>query len=178
MTPDSLTNRLHDIQELDPAGFWPLATGWWLLIAAAILLALLLISLRRSNVDWQRYLPRHGWSRDAARELGALRARVGRADDKDLAAELSELLRRIAIARCGREHCAGLHGDSWLAWLADHDPEGFDWRDHGRLLLDMPYAPPGASADRLALRHMIDAALAWTGQASRCVQAQGAGRGL
>ena len=178
MTPDSLTNRLHDIQELDPAGLWPLATGWWLLIAAAVLLVLLVISLRRSNYDWRRYLPRHGWSRDAARELTRLREQVGRKDDKDLAARLSELMRRIAIARCGREHCAGLHGESWLAWLADHDPEGFDWRDHGRLLLDMPYAPPGTTADRLDMRHLINAALAWTGQTGRCVQAQESGRGL
>ena len=56
--------------------------------------------------------------------------------------ELSELLRRVAMARLGREACAGLVGEAWLAWLAEQDPKGFDWRTRGRPLLDAPYAPP------------------------------------
>lgn len=63
MTPDSLTNRLHDIQELDPVGIWPLATGWWLLLAGIALLVLLFIGLRRWRPDWQRYLPRYDGQR-------------------------------------------------------------------------------------------------------------------
>ena len=178
MTPDSLTNRLHDIHELDPAGIWPLATGWWLLLAAVVLLLLLYLGLRRWRPDWQRYLPRYGWTRDAARELTALRDQVGHTDVKTLAAQLSELLRRIAIARCGRERCAGLHGEPWLAWLTDHDPDGFDWRDRGRLLLDMPYAPPGELDNRPELQDLIDAALVWTTQPRECRVVGEAGHGL
>ena len=168
MTPDSLVNRLHDINELDPVSIWPLATGWWLTLGAVVAIILLIIAVRRWRPDWQRRLPRIGWSRHAANELNALRERVGRDDTRSLSAELSELLRRIAIARCGRRHCAGLHGRAWLAWLADHDPDGFDWRDHGQLLLALPYAPPGVAAEASRLQALIDAALAWTSQPGTC----------
>ncbi|UCB54836.1 MAG: DUF4381 domain-containing protein, partial [Thiotrichales bacterium] len=102
MTPESLTNRLHDIHDLDPVGIWPLATGWWLILAAVLLVILLAVSIRRWRPDWQRFLPRYGWTREASEELAALRERVADGDVKRLAAEFSELLRRIAIARCGR----------------------------------------------------------------------------
>ena len=178
MTPERLSNRLHDIHELDPVSIWPLATGWWLVLAGMVLLILLFIGLRRWRPDWQRYLPRYGWSRAAARELTVLREQVGHGDVKALAARLSELLRRIAIARCGRDRCAGLNGESWLAWLADHDPDGFDWRARGRLLLELPYAPPGETGDRPELYKLIDAALAWTTQPRACPLGQETGHGI
>lgn len=178
MTPASLTNRLHDIHELDPASVWPLATGWWLLLAGMVLLLLLYFSLRRWRPDWRRYLPRYGWSRQASRELTALRHQVTHGDIKTVAAELSELLRRIAIARCGRDHCAGLYGEPWLVWLADHDPAGFDWRERGRLLLDLPYAPPGEAGQPGELRRLIDAAQVWTTRPAECRLRQEAGHGI
>jgi len=178
VTPERLTSRLHDIHELDTVGIWPLATGWWLMLACTVLLILLFIGLRRWRPDWHRYLPRYGWSRDAARELTVLRAQVGHGDVKVLAARLSELLRRIAIARCGRDRCAGLHGEHWLAWLGDHDPDGFDWRSRGRLLLDLPYAPPGEIGDQPDLHKLIDAAMAWTTQPRACPLGQETGHGV
>jgi hypothetical protein len=162
VTPESLVNRLHDIHELDPVSMWPPAVGWWLLLAAVVILALIITALRRWRPDWKRYLPRRGWSRHAANELIRLRARVGQDDARTLSAELSELLRRIAIARCGRHHCAGLYGDAWLGWLSDHDPDGFNWREHGRLLMTLPYTPPGTTAEASQFYKLIDAALAWT----------------
>lgn len=178
MTPDSLTNRLHDIHELDPVSIWPLATGWWLTLAAALIMVVLIIGLRRWRPDWQRFLPRYGWSRYASRELNALRARIGHGDVKTQAAHLSELMRRIAIARCGRERCAGLHGESWLAWLADHDPAGFDWRDRGRLLLELPYAPAGELGRQPELNQLIDAALVWTARPRECSRIQESDHGV
>jgi hypothetical protein len=178
VTPEKLANRLHDIHELDSVGIWPLATGWWLMLAGMVLLILLFIGLRRWRPDWQRYLPRYGWSRAAARELTVLREQVGHGDVKVLAARFSELLRRIAIARCGRDRCAGLNGESWLAWLADHDPDGFDWRARGRLLLELPYAPPGETGDKPELYKLIDAAMAWTTQPRACPLGQETGHGV
>ena len=168
MTPESLTKRLHDIHELDPVGIWPLAPGWWLILAFILLTVLLFAGVRRWRPDWQRFLPRYGWTREATLELTSLREKLARGDAKTLAAEFSELMRRIAIARCGRDRCAGLHGEGWLAWLADHDPDGFDWRSRGRLLLDLPYAPPGESESQPDLDYMIDAALVWTRQPWVC----------
>jgi len=178
VTPESLANRLHDIQDLDPVSIWPLATGWWLMLAGTALLVLLFIGLRRWRPDWRRYLPRYGWSRGAARELTALRDQVGHGDVKSLAARLSELVRRIAIARCGRDRCAGLHGEPWLSWLADHDPDGFDWRARGRLLLDIPYAPPGEFDQQPEMHKLIDAALVWTSQPRECPLGRETGHGV
>ena len=174
MTPESLVNRLQDIHELDPVSAWPLAPGWWLLLAAVLALLLLVFALRRWRPDWQRYIPRHGWSRQAAIELDRLRTRVGQDDARSVGAELSGLLRRIAIARCGRRHCAGLHGNAWLGWLAEHDPDGFDWREHGQLLLALPYTPPGTTAEASQFYKLIDAALAWTRFSRSCPYRQGA----
>lgn len=170
MIPDSLVNRLHDINELDPVSIWPLATGWWLVLVGVAAMILLIIVLRRLRPEWKRYLPRRGWSRHAASELNRLRGRVGRDDARNLCTELSELLRRIAIARCGRQHCAGLSGHAWLAWLAEHDPDGFDWREHGQLLLALPYAPPGTAAEASQFYRLIDAALAWTSLSRSCAR--------
>ena len=178
MTPESLTNRLHDIHELDPAGIWPLAAGWWLIIALGVLLVLLVLGIRRWRPDWQRYLPRYGWTREAEYELAVLRERVALGDVKALASELSELLRRIAIARCGRDRCAGLHGEPWLDWLADHDPDGFDWRSRGRLLLDLPYAPPGKVEQQPEMYQLIDAVQVWIAQPWACATGGNKRRGV
>ena len=93
--------------------------------------------------------------------MRGLRKRAGTQDLKQTASELSELVRRIAMARLGRESCAGLTGESWLEWLAANDPKGFDWSDRGRVLLEAPYAPPGAQSHTQDLMALIDAAYEW-----------------
>lgn len=167
MNPDIAAARLHDIQGLDPVGIWPLAPGWWLVMAALLGLWMLKGLLRGGLPAW-RQRPRQRWHRDASRRLYALRARVNQSDAKTIAAELSELLRRIAIARCGREACAGLSGEEWLDWLAAHDPYRFDWSVRGRLLLKLPYSPPAGDDHRPALHDMINATLAWVAQGGEC----------
>jgi hypothetical protein len=98
--------------------------------------------------------------------LYELRRHVAKADAKETAGELSELLRRIAMARYGRSTCAGLSGEEWLDWLQNKDPTGFDWRTKGLPLLDLPYAPPGQTATA-TLRPLIDAALVWLAAGKR-----------
>jgi len=158
--------RLRDIHDALGNPWWPPAIGWWLLFGGLALLALV---LWRFEGTWRLRIPipmvtLGTWRWDAARGLRQLRRDVDSAPLKHLASELSELLRRIAMARHGRAACAGLHGEDWLAWLSDHDPKGFDWSTRGRLLLDAPYAPPKATeADRAALRMLMDAAMDWVG---------------
>jgi hypothetical protein len=87
---------------------------------------------------------------------------------KEIAGELSELMRRIAMARFGRPACAGLSGEEWLEWLARNDPAGFDWSGRAHLMLELPYAPPGrAGAERPLFNLLIDAALAWVAATER-----------
>jgi hypothetical protein len=155
------TYQLRDIHGLDPAPWWPLAPGWWLL-AVGLVLGLWLLwrlgpHLRLPGVVGLT------WRWDAARQLRDLRRRVRTQEVRQSAGELSELLRRIAMARLGRDACAGLSGQRWLDWLQARDPQGFDWSRRGRLLLQLPYAPPGGTpgADGTALLELIDAAQNW-----------------
>jgi hypothetical protein len=153
-----IVSQLRDIQGLDAIPWWPLATGWWLLGALVLVAIFMLISLIRSLL---RY-PAGSWRRHAWKQLRKLRQRASRTPAQQLAGDLSELLRRIAIARLGREQAAGLTGKRWLAWLEQHDPAGFDWTLHGRPLLTLPYAPSGATQDDGSqLLPLIDAALVW-----------------
>ena len=143
--PTEILSQLRDIRGLDPVSWWPPALGWWLL--AGLILLLLYLAWRyraslRLRIPPIPVLRIGNWRWDAGRQLRDLRQRAGGQDPKQTAVELSELLRRIAMARLGREACAGLVGEGWLAWLAEQDPKGFDWRTRGRPLLDAPYAPP------------------------------------
>ncbi len=163
MKHDALLARLRDIHGLDPIGAWPPGIGWWLLAAGILLLAALLFWLIR---DLYRY-PWGSWRRDARDRLVALRRRLARQPARGSAEQLSELMRRIAMARFKRDDCASLSGDAWLDWLEQHDPIGFPWATHAKLLTRLPYAPDdGKEGDeagkRATLRLLIDAGLRWT----------------
>ena len=151
---------LRDIRGIDPAPWWPPAPGWWILLLALLLLALLIWWWVRRR---QLY-PLGRWQQDARRQLLRLRRRVSKEPAKPIAGELSQLLRRIAITRCGRERTASLTGEMWLDWLQSNDSTGFPWREKGRLLLDLPYAPPGQEADSARLTELIEAALHWVSE--------------
>jgi hypothetical protein len=153
-----MVTRLRDIQGLDEIPWWPLAPGWWLLALLAIALLFTLVALAR---NLRRY-PAGSWRRHAWKQLRDLKRQSDRMSTQQIAAELSELLRRIAIARLGRDRAAGLSGERWLDWLQKHDPAGFAWTRHGRPLLTLPYAPPGSdSAGPGQLLLLIDATFAW-----------------
>lgn len=151
-------SQLRDIHGLDPISWWPLAPGWWfvgvLAVAALTLIAMLVAHWRQPFGSWQR---------DAAAKLGRLQRRLKQQSAKQSAVELSELLRRIAMARQGRESCAGLSGRDWLRWLRQQDPKGFDWEAQGGLLISLPYGPETDPAGaRAQLRVLARAAEQWT----------------
>lgn len=158
---------LRDIRGIEGVPWWPLADGWWMLLGVLVLVGF-------AAWHWQSFLRLRvpipfvtigSWRWDAAAALRDLRrrARAGQAA-KSTAGELSELLRRIAMARLGRSACAGLVGEGWLEWLAENDPKGYPWRERGRALLEAPYAPPvrvGDPGQPIPLLELIDAAYAW-----------------
>lgn len=151
---------LRDIHGIDPVSWWPPAPGWWLVLLGILLGGFLLWWL------WQqrKLYPLGRWQKDARRRLVQLKRQLQHAPTKEVASELSELLRRIAIARCGRTKTAALSGQAWLAWLHNNDRSGFDWQEKGQLLLHLPYAPPHRETDRASVGRLIDAAIRWVSE--------------
>lgn len=152
---------IRDIHGIDPVSWWPPAIGWWLLAA------LFLYALFKVVSWWQN---RGDWRSDAKRQLNALQKRL-KGDDRacdeescEVLTELSAILRRAAIARFGRRHCAGLTGDAWLRFLAEHDPKGFDWLSEAGIMTRIPYAPlsGGVQVENAEVRTLIQAARAWS----------------
>lgn len=163
---------LRDYQLPPAPPWWPPAPGWWLL--AGLALAVLAIAI------WRRARRRQTTTAAglAARELAALRATYA-ADGDGLAylRGLSQLLRRLALARYPQAAPAGLTGARWLAFLASHraqvsgdhaahrvqqrgpgdpapDAGGIGDEDLGRGLIEAPYRPV-LSVDVEAVAHWV-----------------------
>ena len=139
-----LAHRLRDLQVPEGVALWPPAPGWWLAGGLAIGLSILSV--------W--YLRRRGRvRRDAVRELNRLHAAFHASRDLTvLAAGLSVLLKRVALARHPRAEVAGLSGEAWAAFL------GPDLND----LADLPYRPPLPVPGDLARgRRLIGLARTW-----------------
>jgi hypothetical protein len=160
--------QIRDIHGFAGVPWWPPGPGWWLLAGGLVLLTLLIWRFR-STLRLRIPIPvitLGDWRWDAARQLRALRRQVqgDKLGLKEAAGTVSELLRRVAMARLGRHACAGLTGNDWLSWLQTNDPNGFDWQSRGHLLLEAPYAPPqglGAGTRSADLIALIDAAHDW-----------------
>jgi hypothetical protein len=155
MEPGTLV--LRDIHGLDAIPWWPMAPGWWYLIGGLVLL-LLLVLVREWMIYSGIWL---GWRGDARRQLRTLKKALRNDDPRAVAGRLSELLRRIAMARSDRREAAGLAGDDWLHWLNANDPSRFDWEQRGQMLLTAPYMPPDMEVQRKELAALISATSRW-----------------
>lgn len=131
--PVAQSLQLRDIHLPPPPDFWPPAPGWWLLAAILVLV-----------IAWILFLL---WRR--ARLQRAQRRLLALLDELDLTrkheprklAELSMLLRRIALMHYPRQEVAGLTGESWLHFLDSSGGDGGFTRGPGRVLADGPYMP-------------------------------------
>jgi hypothetical protein len=146
MSPEQEPLQLRDIHLPAPPELWPPAPGWWIagLLTLALLTAVALLAAR--------VVARRAYRRRILAQLEALPAKYGD-DAARLAAEVSMLLRRLALKRYPRTQVAGLSGPGWLEFLDRHaagnrprrrrpPPETREFRDGpGRVLDDAPYAP-------------------------------------
>ena len=134
MNPESLP--LKDIHLPAAVGWWPPAPGWWLLVGVVAVTAWWLWRRPRRRPTGPE--PRHL----AARELEAIRADWEiHGDARRLAAELSVLMRRVALAAAAPRSVAGLTGQDWLARLDSRVGAPLFTDGPGRVLLDAPYRP-------------------------------------
>ena len=148
---------LRDIHDLDAIPWWPLATGWWWVLGAIVLL--LLVAGMRYWLRYSGIMP--GWRGDARLQLRDLKRSLRKGEPREVAGRLSILLRRIAIARSGRDQAAGLAGDAWLTWLEQDDRNGFKWSKGAEVLLEAPYMPPELEVNHKEVALLINAAMRW-----------------
>ena len=133
MSPADPLAALRDIHVPDPPPFWPPAPGW---IAIACVVIAVAVAGTIVAARWWR----SGRSRrEALASLRSLHARHDTgAPDREIAIELSMVVRRFALAHHPREEVAGLAGERWIAWLESTRPGlGTAART---ALLDAPYA--------------------------------------
>ncbi len=135
LSPPDLS-QLRDIHLPAPISWWPPAPGWWLLagLIVAILIGLFV---------WYRRRQRDIWRRIALAELAHLRQQYAAHPTAahNIIAELSVLLRRVAISCFSRAEVAMLSGEKWLAFLDRNLDESLFQSELGRLLAVAPYAP-------------------------------------
>jgi hypothetical protein len=106
----SALEKLRDIHLPPPVSLWPLAPGWWALAA--------IVAMAAASVVWAWRRHRRSVRRLALRELAALEARYGAADQHvALAVSLTTLIRRVALRLSTRAGVAALHGEPWVEFL-------------------------------------------------------------
>ncbi len=125
--------QLRDIHLPPAPPFWPPAPGWW--IVAAVLLALLAWG---GQAAWRQLRLR----RRRQRVMAVLaRLESGLASDRSPAslAQISVLLRRLALMRFPRAKVATLTGNAWLRFLDESGGQGRFADGPGRVLGSGPY---------------------------------------
>ena len=98
---DASLDNLHDIVELPPVSWWPLAMGWWILmlICGAVLCVL-------AHRTWRKWRGNE-YRRSALRSLATA----------STVREVDELLKRTALCVYPRNRVATLSGQAWGDWL-------------------------------------------------------------
>lgn len=140
--------QLKDIHLPEPVAWWPPAPGWWL--AGSVALALL---IGGGYLLW-RFFYRGRYKREALAALQQLRD-TDQGDERILLAELSRLLRQVAIARYGRQEVAALSGAEWLLFLdRTGQTDQFSYGP-GRALGTMLYQP-SIAIDRQQLYRVVE----------------------
>jgi hypothetical protein len=127
---DSL--QLRDIHLPPAPGLWPPAPGWWLLaallLALCIWLSILLVRRIRRQRRRQRLLAL----------LADLERSPAEAPQQKLA-QLSLLLRQLALGQFPRRQVAAITGNDWLHFLDATGGNGRFADGPGRVLAEGPY---------------------------------------
>ncbi|MDO9213688.1 MAG: DUF4381 domain-containing protein [Methylococcales bacterium] len=139
MPPSQLP--LKDLHLPDPIHWFPPAIGWWLVIVLIpVLIALSYWLYRR--------LTRKTALKSAKILLITIKASP--MDNAQKLAELSALLRRVAMSVAPRAETAGLTGQAWLAFL-DSSLIGSPFtKGAGQCLASAPYRPSAPSEQEIS----------------------------
>lgn len=151
-----ILDQLHDIEGIDVISWWPLAIGWWIVIGLSVFLVGGLCWFILSRIKFKRT-----WKYDALQQLSHLEKNLSPETSRETLIALSDYIKRIALKRFPRKECATLTGKEWLSWLAQQDPNQFDWNEKGSLLIQVPYAPTYTSVSSEQIKNLIQAVRNW-----------------
>jgi hypothetical protein len=126
----------HDIHELDPISYWPLPLSAWVTIVISLLVVALLLAW-----IWKRMHRPATWQRQLLDKLSEIDTKLRFENAHLVTLEISNMIRRLAIYKFGRDTCAGLQGKAWLDFLTEKDPKKFHWNETSQFLVSAPYAP-------------------------------------
>lgn len=128
---DNELQQLKDIHLPQAISWWPLAPGWFVLLAVLCGLLIYLFYLFYQKTK-QKYVVKYA--------LTKLK-RLAKEDpsDRNLAAEISTLIRRTALHYFNRTEIAGLTGQAWLEFLNRSGNTQQFTTAAGYLLIDAPY---------------------------------------
>ncbi|WP_058534094.1 DUF4381 domain-containing protein [Legionella saoudiensis] len=147
--------QLKDIHLPDAIGWWPLAPGWYAVMLLSVLLLLILAFYLRRR--WRYALAK----KQALVLLAAYQESYEKEHNAPISsAQISELLRRVALVYYPRAEVASLYGDAWLQFLKQTS-KGIDFDSVRTLLLDAPFK---AADTRIDLRPLFDHAKQWIKQ--------------
>jgi hypothetical protein len=128
---------LHDVVTQEAVSLFP-ATPAWLVVFALPAAALVWMAVR-SLRSWQR----NRYRREATRELRALEARLATSATRLSAlAEISALVKRVALHVAPRDEVASLSGAPWLEFLDRTWTGAAFGTGPGRLLSEIAYTTP------------------------------------
>ena len=129
---------LKDIRLPVEPSFWPLAKGWHILFILIVILSILIF------IFWKIYqnkpLPY------ALREL----KKIKNENSNQSLKELSQLLKRVAMAKFGRDAIAPLHEDEWQEFILSVAPDVFTVKQAEQLAYTV-YNPNKKIADKKIL---------------------------
>ncbi len=121
MNPEeqALIDQLGDVIAPQVPGWWPLAVGWWVLLALVLGMLIGLFFIVRNFKNKQR---KDRWRKEALIDHQRISNNLASRSDTDInqsteLAELSVLMRRVALALLPRERVAAMTDDDWLETL-------------------------------------------------------------
>lgn len=129
-----LLSNVRDIRGLSDISMFPLAIGWWIII---ILFSAIFSWYVYRKIQLFRY--KRTWKYKIYQKLEDLEDNLSDENVKETLSEITEILKRISIQIYGRREVASLQGSEWLEWLEIREPENFNWKKHGELLINYPY---------------------------------------
>ncbi|MFK5956985.1 MAG: DUF4381 domain-containing protein [Planctomycetota bacterium] len=152
-TPTDPLAALRDIHLPAPVGWWPLAPAWWVL-GAILFLAIALLTRRilaKRKALYHFAIEAFMAAENQYTENGNL---------IQMAVALSEILRRVALARYPREEVASLSGEDWATFLVSHG--GKDSFQEEYLSLELAtYMPESEVECRLNSTRLLHATKSW-----------------